>query len=116
MATFGGPSNLIANTMTLILPPEAKYWFLECRDVAFLDVQFVGLRAGACSPIGLNPALVPGGVGDWLDSFRFPFLPTSVILTSTIATARFASGWSPTPPELSQMMATAGYLNQARIG
>lgn len=116
MPAFGAATNLVGGTITLTLPAEAKYWFLQCRDVTFLDVQFVGLRAGVCSPLGLNAATVLGGAGDWVDSFRFPFFFTSVILTSTVATARFASGWSPVPPELSQMMATAGYLNQARIG
>lgn len=116
MANFGGVMNLASNTATLILPAEAKFWFIQCRDIAFLDVEFVGLRAGACSPIGLGAAPVLGGFGDWIDSFRFPFFPTSVILTSSIVNARFASGWSPVPPELSQMVATVGYLNQARIG
>jgi hypothetical protein len=114
MAAFGEATNLIAGAMILTLPPPAKYWFLQCRDLAFLDVKFIGVTNGVCSPIGLDTALVAGGAGDWLDSFKFPFAFISVLITSSVTTAQFASGWSGTSPDQSQAQALASFLDSGR--
>lgn len=97
MADFGSTTNLVSGTLTLTLPPS-KYWFIQNQDVAPLLITFPS--TSGFSAVVLGAATVLGGAGDWLDSERFPWFGPSVVLTSTVATARFGSGMSLNRPGL----------------
>lgn len=96
MANFGAATNLVAGTLTLTLPAGSKYWYIQNQDVAPLVATFPA--GSGFGPISLAAASALNAPGDWLDSVGIPFRGASVVLTSTVATAQFGSGYSLQPP------------------
>jgi len=91
MPSFGSSTILSGGTVTITLPPNSKYWYIQNQDTAPLKIAFSDPSFG---PVVLNAATATGAAGDWLDSVGFPFFGTSVTLTSTVAAAQFSSGYS----------------------
>src|SRR5580765_2970159 len=99
MANFGEVNVLSGSTLTLVRPPNAKYWNLQNQDTGPVVATFNGVTTGAVSPQILNGSSVSGGAGDWLDSIDFPHEFASVTNTSaTNPTAKVGSSWSRIPP------------------
>lgn len=97
MAVFGAATNLVAGTLTLTLPDAAKYWYIQNQDTGALKITFSNASFG---PVTLNAATATGAAGDWLDSIGFPFFGSSVsvVLTSSVTTAQFGSGYATSNP------------------
>ena len=98
MTLFGGATNLVSGTITLTLPTNSLYWYIQNQDTAPLKVTFSDASFG---PVVLNPSNISGATtgwaGDWIDSTGFPFFGASVTLTSlggSPAAAQFGSGSS----------------------
>jgi len=99
MADFGQAKNLVSNTITLNLPAGCQYWFIHNQDIAPLQITAPGLVGGPC----LKEAGSAGSSGEWIDSFRFPFFPSSFTLTSAgaspVSTGQFGAWASTAVPQ-----------------
>jgi hypothetical protein len=98
MPAFGSVTNLSGGTITLTLPINSLYWYIQNQDTSPLKVTFSDPSFG---PAILNPCDIPGATtgwaGDWIDSRDFPFFGASVTLTSlggSPSNAQFGSGSS----------------------
>ncbi len=111
MTTFGAATNLVANTLTLTLPDGAKYWYLQNQSTAPILITFAA--NSGLGPIVLNPCAIAGATtgwaGDWIDTNNGPpAFSGSIVLTSTVTTAQFGSGYSTVLPVSGISRATTG--------
>ncbi len=98
MTSFGAATNLVGGTITLALPENSQYWYIQNQDTSPLKITFSDPSFG---PAVLNPCAISGATtgwaGDWIDSISYPFFGVSVTITSlggSPATAQFGSGAS----------------------
>lgn len=90
MATFGVETNLVAGTLTLVLPAGTRYWWIQNQDSVPLKIAFSS--SSGFGPYILEAAVATGAPGGEKNSIGFPFFGVSVTLTSSIATHQFGSG------------------------
>jgi hypothetical protein len=110
MPIIGTAMSLVGGTLTLTAIPGDQYWFIQNQSTtAILNIS-IPSKTGS---VQLNAATVTD-VGGWLDSYKFPFRPTSFLLTSTDLTAQFCAWSSPEPPEMSQARSFAPFLDSGR--
>ncbi len=110
MPSFGAATNLIGGTITLTLPAAALYVYIQNQDIAPLLITFPA--NSGLGPIVLNPCAIAsattGWAGDWFDTIDYPIFVGSVVLTSTVTTAQFGSGYSTSLPVSGISRATVG--------
>lgn len=96
---IGTRTALVGGTLTLALPAQINFWYIQNQDVSPLKVTFLGARKATFSSIVLNSAAQAGEAGGYIDSVGFPYFDTlGLLLTSAIATAQFGSGASGVQP------------------
>lgn len=96
---FGVTAALVAGQMTLRLPQQCIFWFVQNQSVLPLKVTFISPDWGRMSSIVLRGAAYEGAPGGYLDSIGFPyFSPEGVELESEDLTAAFGSGASGRTP------------------